>query len=159
MSMTTTELIELLKQYERDKKYRRSYDIDVTMNGLHCYLPDFNISDSRSTETESYIDLEITSSYQDSVYDVTIGGNYRHFKGHMATVITVAKHSETDEPLVVYYCHPEPEVSSGGLQTYSAYELAHVAGIYARPLSMFLSEVDHEKYPDVEQKMRFELIE
>lgn len=62
---------------------------------------------------------------------------YKHFKGFNALVITLAKHSETGEDLVVYYC-------SG---TNNSTE--HVDGVYARPLNMFLSEVDHDKYPDV----------
>lgn len=71
---------------------------------------------------------------------------WRHFKGTKALVITVAKHSETNEDLVVYQCMDNHEKTN------------HQDGIYARPLDMFLSEVDHEKYPDVVQNYRFEEI-
>lgn len=49
--------------------------------------------------------------------------------------------TEVDEKLVVYQAMYGSE------------------GIYARPLDMFMSEVDREKYPDVEQEYRFERIE
>lgn len=71
---------------------------------------------------------------------------YRHFKGSRALVITTAKHSETGEDLVVYACMDNKGNTN------------HKDRIYARPLEMFLSEVDHEKYPDVKQKYRFEEI-
>lgn len=71
---------------------------------------------------------------------------WRHFKGARAFVITVAKHSETGEELVVYRC-----MDNNG-------KTNHKDGIYARPLAMFLSEVEHEKYPDAAQKYRFEEI-
>lgn len=72
---------------------------------------------------------------------------WKHFKGSRAFVITVATHSETGEKFVVYQCMDNSGNSN------------HKDGIYARPLEMFLSEVDHEKYPDVSQKYRFELQE
>lgn len=76
---------------------------------------------------------------------IIVGGEYQHFKGGKAHVLSLAKHSETGEDLVVYEC-------IGGQNT------NHEDGIYARPVEMFLSEVDHEKYPDAKQKYRFEYI-
>lgn len=69
---------------------------------------------------------------------------WQHFKGSKYIVITIAQHSETSEKLVVYRC-----IDSGG-------KTNSTGGVWARPLNMFLSEVDHEKYPDIAQKYRFE---
>ena len=68
---------------------------------------------------------------------IQIGKKYKHFKGDMMEVLYIAKHSETLEKLVIYKHLDTDEV-------------------WARPYDMFNSLVDKEKYPDVDQKYRFE---
>lgn len=82
---------------------------------------------------------------------------YRHFKGAYYWILMVGHHSETGEQMVVYQRLTEEEtrlITSGC--TLTAVKWGDVC---IRPLNMFMSEVEHEKYPDVKQKYRFEKFE
>lgn len=85
--------------------------------------------------------------------DLTTGRIVQHFKRGMLPpqqraeslqylyeIIGVADHTESGERLVVY-------------------KALYNGRLYARPLEMFLSETDTQKYPDAAQKYRFEPVE
>lgn len=78
--------------------------------------------------------------------EIKIGHIYRHFKGDKYIVLDIVNDSETNrdegQKKVVIY-----QALYGNREK------------WARPLDLFASEVDHKKYPEVEQKWRFEEVE
>ena len=71
--------------------------------------------------------------------DLELNRIYKHFKGDLYLVTDIAIDSETNKKVVSYRA------------------LYGENTLYVRDYDMFLSEVDHEKYPDIKQKYRFEL--
>ena len=73
--------------------------------------------------------------------EIKIHGIYKHFKGDYYLVEELAKDSETLEDVVIYR-----KLYEDGL-------------CFVRPLTDFIGEVNHDKYPNVKQKYKFEFIE
>ena len=79
-----------------------------------------------------------------------IGDIVKHFKRenvskdtaeYLYKILAFASHTENGENLVIYQA------------LYPPYKTC------ARPYDMFISEVDREKYPNIKQKNRFEVVE
>jgi hypothetical protein len=69
-----------------------------------------------------------------------IGKLAKHFKNKFYLILDIAEHTETGEEMVIYKA------------MYDNYK------VYARPIDMFLSKVDKEKYTESKQEYRFEFI-
>lgn len=99
----------------------------------------------KSTDDKKEINWEQNTDFRKGAQNMVkelkkemVGHLYRHFKGGIYKVVDIAIHSESAEPLVIYKNSDNES--------------------WARPLNMFVGPVDHDKYPDVKQELRFQRV-
>ena len=124
-------------------------NIEFFLNG-HFYTQQLHVEESEIFEDERVLEPNCDLAHLEEHFNHSIdvgfdrplpqrGENWKHFKeGNIVYILGVAEDTEFHEKSVIYQ---------------------HIDGtIWSRPLSMFMSEVDMEKYPDAKQKYRFEKV-
>lgn len=127
---------------------RRDISAGYDMIGQHVHVEEADIGewDDESPLNYDNCDLAECEKYfkrkipVDNARNVIAGQVYRHFKGHIVKVLHISQDTEAPGQFYVVY-----ECEDGS--------------VWSRPYGIFVSEVDHDKYPDVKQKYRFELVE
>lgn len=119
-------------------------EIEILQDNLSCLIEDEENNNSLSRDEDYIKELRALYKKVSSRAIPKAGDVYRHFKGKYYEIIAVGHHSETGEKLVVYY-----DLSGENSTFFDP---------CIRPLDMFMSEIDHQKYPDVKLKYRFEKV-
>ena len=118
-------------------------------NDVHCLALSSGWLYGKAEHIQNYVNAHLdsvvwlhddTNPYKEEKREIIPYRVYHHFKGKRYIVLDIAEHSETGDRYVVYKA------------LYGEYKT------YVRPYDMFASEVDHVKYPEVQQKYRFELV-
>ena len=119
-------------------------DLGIYLRQFHIESSDIicNVNDIAKLEDVdcdmSHIEKHFQKPISTMKRKIYVGRYYRHFKGKKVKVLAISRHTEFTNMLFVVYEY-------GGI-------------VWSRPYDMFISEVDKEKYPNVKQKYRFELI-
>lgn len=136
---TLTDKLSLLGRHVHisTKEIRPFDDNTNALNDPNC---DLAICDSFFEDEYNWAGSAFADMENDDKLTIAPGQFYRHFKGKVVKVIAISQDTENIGSYYVVYEDPDGK-------------------IWHRPLSMFLSEVDHKKYPNVKQKRRFEQID
>ena len=133
-----------------EKHFRKMLFNNTSLIGQQIHIESKDIGDWDDNNPLNYYNCDLAECEKHFPKDPTkgkevravkIGAIYRHFKGHDVKVLAVSEDTEYVGSYVVVYEHLGDN------------------SIWHRPYDMFVSEVDHEKYPEVLQRYRFEEVQ